>query len=233
MNLIRIQAIFMKDYKEFSRNYAVSTMVLLPLIMAFIYNKTGVDSMQAYFLPINLAFVAVTSFVQCCLIAEEKERNTLRSLMLSPASLLDILLGKSLLVFSITALTIMLSIFLVGYNPANWLIIATALFLSAVFYIGLGTLCALFTKTILEASVAILPIMLIFSFGPFALQLSGTYPILQIAEWLPSAQIIILAVSIEHVFTATEILAPIILILVWSIIIWFFTIILYKKRMVD
>ncbi|MFC7685995.1 ABC transporter permease [Ureibacillus sp. GCM10028918] len=233
MNLTRIQAIFMKDYKEFSRNYAVSTMVLLPLIMAFFYNQTGVDSMQGYFLPINLAFVAVTSFVQCCLIAEEKERNTLRSLMLSPATLFDILLGKSLLVFSISAITVLLSIYLVGYNPANWLIIGIVLFLSAVFYIGLGTLCALFTKTILEASVIILPIMLVFSFGPFALQLSERYPILQIAEWLPSAQIVLLAESLEYGFSATDLLVPIIVILVWSILIWFFTIVLYKKRMVD
>ncbi|MDN4495186.1 ABC transporter permease [Ureibacillus aquaedulcis] len=233
MNLTRIHAIFMKDYKEFSRNYAVSTMVLLPLIMALIYNQTGIESMQGYFLPVNPAFVAVTSFVQCCLIAEEKERNTLRSLMLSPATLFDILLGKSLLVFTISAITIILSVYLVGYNPANWLILGMALFLSAVFYIGLGTLCALFTKTILEASVAILPIMLIFSFGPFALQLSGKYPILQIAEWLPSAQIILLAESIEQAYTATDIMVPIITILVWSIITWFFTIVLYKKTMVD
>ncbi|QCR34042.1 ABC transporter permease [Lysinibacillus sp. SGAir0095] len=233
MNLTRIQAIFMKDYKEFSRNYAVSTMVLLPLIMAFFYNQTGVDSMQGYFLPINLAFVAVTSFVQCCLIAEEKERNTLRSLMLSPATLFDILLGKSLLVFSISFVTILLSIYIVGYNPANWLIIGIVLFLSAVFYIGLGTLCALFTKTILEASVAILPIMLIFSFGPFAILLSEKYPIMQLAEWLPSAQIVLLAESIEQAYTASDILVPIITLLVWSIIIWAFTIVLYKKRMVD
>ncbi len=233
MNITRIQAIFMKDYKEFSRNYAVSTMVLLPLIMAIFYKQTGVDSLQGYFLPINLAFVAVTSFVQCCLIAEEKERNTLRSLMLSPASLFDILLGKSLLVFVISAITVLLSIYLVGYTPANWLIMSIALFLSAVFYIGLGTLFALFTKTILEASVAILPVMLIFSFGPFALVLSEQYPIIKIAEWLPSAQIVLLAESIEQVYTPADVLLPFATILVWSFITWAITIVLYKKRMVD
>ena len=41
--------------------------------------------------------VVVGSFVQCSLIAEEKEKNTLRGLMLSPASTLEILGGKSLL----------------------------------------------------------------------------------------------------------------------------------------
>lgn len=49
MSFTRIQAIFMKDYKEFSRNYAVSVMVFLPLILAFAYNKIGTSSIDAYF----------------------------------------------------------------------------------------------------------------------------------------------------------------------------------------
>jgi len=87
ISMTRIQAILMKDYKEFSRNYAVSTMVLLPLIMAFLYNQLGANTISMYFLPINMTFSIVTTYVQCSLIAEEKEKNTLRSLMLSPASL--------------------------------------------------------------------------------------------------------------------------------------------------
>ncbi|CAM5711206.1 ABC-2 type transporter transmembrane domain-containing protein OS=Lysinibacillus sphaericus OX=1421 GN=LYSIN_03142 PE=4 SV=1 [Lysinibacillus sphaericus] len=39
MSFTRIQAIFMKDYKEFSRNYAVSVMVFLPLILAFLTTR--------------------------------------------------------------------------------------------------------------------------------------------------------------------------------------------------
>ena len=72
MSMKRIQAIFMKDNKEFSRNYAVSIMVLLPLLLAFFYNKSGATTMQTYFLPINMTFAVVTAFIQCCLIAEEK-----------------------------------------------------------------------------------------------------------------------------------------------------------------
>ncbi len=127
MNFGRIQAILVKDYKEFIRNYAVSIMVFLPLILAFLYNKMGVSGIDTYFLPINLGFTAVTTFVQCCLIAEEKEKNTLRSLMLSPATLADILIGKGLLVFIISAVTIGLSIFLVGYEPSNILILSIGL----------------------------------------------------------------------------------------------------------
>lgn len=101
MSMKRIQAIFMKDYKEFSRNYAVSAMVFMPIFLAFFFNKMGVETIQDYLIPINTTLAMVTAFVQCCLMAEEKENNTLRSLTMSPASIADILVGKSSLVFSI------------------------------------------------------------------------------------------------------------------------------------
>ncbi len=86
ISMTRIQAIFMKDYKEFSRNYAVSVMALMPLVLA-IFIKSSSTTIATYFLLINMTFSMVTTYVQCSLIAEEKEKNTLRSLMLSPASL--------------------------------------------------------------------------------------------------------------------------------------------------
>ncbi|WP_339261209.1 ABC transporter permease [Lysinibacillus sp. FSL K6-3209] len=229
MSFTRIQAIFMKDYKEFSRNYAVSVMVFLPLILAFAYNKIGTSSIDAYFLPINLVFAVVTAYVQCCLIAEEKEKNTLRNLMLSPASLADILIGKSLFVFIVTVVVVSLAIFLVGYEPANLLILAIALLLSTVFYIALGTLCGLFAKTIMEASIIVMPVMFIFSFGPFALSLASVYPILELAKWLPSSQLVLLAEALEGPYTMMDCIIPIVTITVWSLLTWGITGFIYKK----
>ncbi|EON73723.1 ABC transporter permease [Lysinibacillus sphaericus] len=233
ISMTRIQAIFMKDYKEFSRNYAVSTMVLLPLILAFLYKKIGVNDISSYFLPINLTFAVVTAYVQCCLIAEEKEKNTLRSLMLSPASLADILIGKSLFVFIVSLIVVTMTIFLIGYNPASVVILAIALVLSTIFYIALGTLCGLFAKTIMEASIIVLPVMFIFSFGPIALAFSTTYPILKVAEWLPSSQLVILGEALESNYTTMGVLIPLATIVIWSLLTWVVTGFIYKKRMVD
>ena len=233
MSMKRIQAIFMKDYKEFSRNYAVSTMVLLPLLLAFFYNKSGANTMQMYFLPINMTLAIVTAFIQCCLMAEEKESNTLRSLMMSPASIAYILIGKSSLVFSITAVILSLSIYLVGYTPANIIVLALALIVSIVFYLALGTICGLYTKTVMEASVAVLPVMGLFSFGPLALSLSEKYPALTVAEWLPSAQLILLAESLETVAPAKELIVPFVVMIAWTVLALVVTTVLYKKRMTD
>ena len=69
-----------------------------------------------------------------------------------------------------------MAIFLVGYEPANLFILAIALLLSAVFYIALGTICGLFAKSIMEASIIVLPVMVIFSFGPLPFYFHDHHP---------------------------------------------------------
>lgn len=232
ISMTRIQAIFMKDYKEFSRNYAVSVMALMPLVLA-IFMKSSSTTIATYFLLINMTFSMVTTYVQCSLIAEEKEKNTLRSLMLSPASLGDILIGKSLFVFIITIVVVALTIFIVGYNPANLFILAIALILSTVLYIALGTLCGLFSKTIMEGTLVTLPVVLIFSFGPLALVMPSANPILKIAEWLPSSQLVLLAEALEGAHSTMDVIIPMATIIVWSLVTWIVAGFIYKKRMVD
>ena len=233
MSMKRMQAIFIKDYKEFSRNYAVSVMVFLPLFLALFYNKSGVNSIEAYLLTINMTLAIVTAFIQCCLIAEEKESNTLRSLMMSPASIADILIGKSALVFSISAVILALTIYLLGYKPANILVLSLALVISILFYIAIGLICGLFTKTVMEASLAVLPVMGVFSFGPMALALSEKYPFVKIAEWLPSAQLNILAKGLETAMPVKEIAVSLVIMGGWTIAAFAIASMLYKKRMTD
>ena len=90
----------------------------MPLILAFIYGKMGDIRLKLHYMVINLTLVTVGTFVQCSLIAEEKEKNTLRGLMLSPASTLEILGGKSLLSF-ISMIIVIIGAYLTGYQPEN------------------------------------------------------------------------------------------------------------------
>lgn len=232
LSIKRVRAIFIKDYKEFSRNYAVSTMVLLPLLLAFLYNKTGADTLQPYFMTINMTFAIVTTFIQCCLIADEKENNTLRSLMMSPATMADILIGKSTLVFSITAIILALTIYLLGFSSANMFVLVLGLIISAVFYLALGIICGLFTKTVMEASLAVLPVMAIFSFGPMGLMLADTYPILAILKWLPSSQLLLIE-EYSIAGTTSSVWVSLIVITAWTIIALLIANMLFKKRMTD
>ena len=229
----RIQAIFMKDYKEFSRNYVLSSGVLMPLVLAFFYGRMDSNSIDMYFLPLNVTLSMITTYVQACLIAEEKERNTLRGLMMSPASTFDILFGKSLLVFLMTAIILALSSYLVGYAPEQIVVIALALALSTAFYLALGTICGLFTKSIMEASLAVLPVMIIFTFGPMALALGEDHLLYKIVETLPSTQLIQLAELSQANVAFTELIGAFSIITAWTVGAIAISVVLFNKRTKD
>lgn len=229
----RVGAIFQKDYKDFSRNMATSIVIFMPPILAAIYGRMGIGSIDSYYMLINLTFSMVATFVQCCLIAEEKEKNTLRGLMLSPANTTEILSGKSLLSFILTIGVIIISIFLAEYKPQNIFVIALAIVISSFFYIGLGTLLGLFAKSVMEASVIVLPVMIIFSFGSFIIDLSTQYPILKVAKTLPNVQLIELANKVEAGANFGNVISNLGIISLWVIAVGFLTVIIYRKRMVD
>ena len=160
-----VNAIFHKDFKDISRNSAVSVKALMPLILAFIYGKMGDLSIDMHYMIINFTLVTVGSFVQCSLIAEEKEKNTLRGLMLSPASTLEILGGKSLLSTIASMIIVVIGIMLTGYRPDNVVVISIAILFTSLFFIGLGSLLGLLSKSVMEASLLVLPFLFIFGFG--------------------------------------------------------------------
>lgn len=229
----RIIAILQKDYKDLSRNLFVSTTLIMPLLMAVLFGRMGIEGIASHYLIINLGFILVGAYVQSSLIAEEKEKNTLRGLMLSPASTLEIFCGKSLLSFIATAVVVAGSIWLSGYNPRNLAVIAIALVLSAVFYVGLGTLIGLFTKSVMEASVVIVPIMFIFSSGSFLTSFIGKYPVLAVVEYMPNLQLLELANRVEDGAGLGDVMLHLLVILVWVLVIHAVAAYVYKKRMVD
>src|SRR5699024_6536358 len=158
----RMLAIFQKDL---SKNMFVGTTFILPFMMAILYRN--IEWMEGYYLVINLAFVSIAFFVQCALIAEEKKMNTLRGLMLSPATIPEILGGKSLVSFLLTILTIIICVKFIGYQPEHLGLISIALLLSLIFYLALGTMLGLLTKTVIEASIIMMPVVFVFGFSSF------------------------------------------------------------------
>lgn len=109
MKMNRVMAIAEKDFKEFMRNMMLLTMPILPIVMTVIFSKTplaGEEDTRLAILMIAICLGAVLTGTIMTMIAEEKEKNTLRGLVNSPASMMDILIGKSLVVSFFTIITI-------------------------------------------------------------------------------------------------------------------------------
>ncbi|MGG4142467.1 ABC transporter permease [Paenibacillus algorifonticola] len=235
ISLKRAQAIFVKDYKEFSRNYALSIMLIFPIILALLLRAAGATSSLpgSFATVLNLSFVLLTCFAQACLIAEEKERNTLRSLMMTPATTMDVLIGKSTLVFVMSAVALAIATYLFGYEPARIWAFVAAIILSIILYTAVGTICGLFSKTLLDASLSIIPVTIVFSGAPWGAFLVDNYPIFKVLDYMPSSQIVHL-LGIPHTgFTTGELLKPLLIILAWAVGLTIVSVILYQRRLKD
>ncbi|MCK2157704.1 ABC transporter permease [Exiguobacterium sp. 17-1] len=226
----RAMAIFQKDVKDVSKNVFVGTTLLVPILMAIVYKNIGEVTLEIHYTVINLTFSSVAAFVQCTLIAEEKEKNTLRSLMLSPATTLEILGGKSVLTALITLLTIIISAVITGYTPSHLFIIVIALLISCLFYLALGTLLGLMTSSVMEASVAVLPVMFLFGFGTLLQQVSDKYPVLSVVDYLPNLQLLELAKKVEDGASFSSLSINLIIILIAGVLFSALVFMIYKKR---
>lgn len=229
----RIYAIFQKDLKDLSKNLYVTSIFILPFLMAFLYGKMYDANLEIHYIIINLTLASVTAFIQCAVIAEEKEKHTLRGLMLSPASVVDILTGKSLVSFVLSVVTIVLCAMITGYEPANIVYVSIAIFISMLFYLALGTVFGLLTRTVVEASVIFLPVIFLFGFGSMLMMLVDKYPVLSFIEYLPNIQLVDFAYKVEEGAGFGELWSHLAILLAWGIVTIILAAIVYKKREID
>ena len=230
LSLKRINSIFQKDLKEFSRNYAISSMLLMPLVFAFIYGRLGTEdgvSLMIHLLVVNLTFGMCTAYIQCCLLAEEKEHHTLRGLMLSPASILDILLGKSLLTFVSSAIILTLSLKITHFNPEQLWLAIVVFTLNIIFYIGVGTLFSLVTNSIVGASFASLPVMLIAVAGSSVVPFADKHIIFKLITYLPGGQLYYLLDAPSQ----AGLIKGLMITIAWVVVVWAVTALLYNKQL--
>ena len=195
MNLTRVMAIFEKDLKEFLKNMMLFTSALIPIILAFFFTNVG-GGAEGELPPEILAiiagvvFSAVSFSAIMTMIAEENEKDTLRGLLQSPATFMDIILGKSLVISLMTIISLVASIFLI--QPENYWTAENivSLILLGLFFINLGIGIGLLVKSVATTSVYLIPIMFIFGFTPYIeLIITDTDSIaIKIAEYFPLYQ---------------------------------------------
>ncbi|GGJ88488.1 hypothetical protein GCM10007063_08770 [Lentibacillus kapialis] len=206
MNVQRISAIFEKDMKDFMKNMMLLMMPVIPIVLALLYSRMGDGDKELpiliIYLVVGVTFSAVTSSVMMTMMAEENEKKTLRGLILSPASFLDIIIGKSLVTGLITFISLTVSLAIIGIEPFLSIRAILGLILLFLFFLFLGIGIGLFSKSLAATSAYLMPIMFLFGFTPMiqflgiaedsmAIKIAGAFPIMQAMElhdsasWLP------------------------------------------------
>jgi len=197
MSTRRISAIFEKDLKDLLKNPMLLIPILIPVILALTFDRvtrTPEFPPAAAYIIIGGLFAVVTSGTILSMMSEEKEKKTLRGLIGSPASLLDIVIGKSMVTGIATAASLIVSALIVGIGTFLNVKTLAALILLFLFFLLLGVSMALFSKSTAATTGLLMPFSFLFGFTPMIGALNivsedgiagralGQFPVMQALE---------------------------------------------------
>lgn len=229
----RVNAIFIKDWKDLQRNFYVIFTLAIPLMLAAFIGRIGEANGDFGTLPINMSLVIAGAFIQAAMVAEEKEKNTLRGLLLSPASTAEIFVGKSMLSAVMTIVVIIGSIFLSDYKVPSSVLFTVSILLSLVFYIAIGTILGLLSRTVMETSIIGMPVLFIFGMSSMFKSMSGNETLIKIISYLPNEQLDTIWIGLSNGKELTNIFGNLLVLLGWVAVSVVITMVIYKKRRFD
>ncbi len=232
MQVARIQAIFEKDIKDFMKNSMTVFMPIVPIILAILYSRMGSGTdeempLMMVYLVIGIAYSTVTTNSMMALMAEENEKKTLRGLIMSPASYIEIIIGKSLVTAVITFITLVISLFIIGGSVILDGQHIIGLFVLYFFFLFLGIGVGLFVKSVGMTTAYSMPIMLVFGFSPMIefLGFEANSFIMKIATYMPVNQLVDMG--------ETRSWGAIGIVLVWTVAASIFAFICFQKLKKD
>ncbi|WP_339320346.1 ABC transporter permease [Paenibacillus sp. FSL R10-2734] len=230
----RVSAIVVKDVKDLLKNsYIILITIFLPLGLAAMLSRSDSDDASLLGTPINLALVITGAFVQATMMAEEKEKNTLRALLLSPATRMEIMLGKSFLSSLITILVVIGSIFLSKMQVPGFFYFSIMILLSLIIFISFGTIIGLVSRTVMETSIVGLPLLVIFTYGSLISTMLDNPVIKTFISYLPTESFSAALTSLEQNGGFSEIKWHLLNMLLWAIGSLVIAVIVYGKRSFD
>lgn len=230
----RVSAIIVKDVKDLLKNsYMILITILLPLGMAAMLSRSESGDTSLLGMPINLALVITGAFVQASIMAEEKEKNTLRVLLLSPATRMEIILGKSLLSSVITILVVIGSILISKIQVPEFFYFTIMILLSIIIFVSFGTIIGLVSRTVMETSIVGLPLLVIFTYGSIISAMLDIPIISTIISYLPTESFSMALTELDQNGGFSEIKWHLLNMLLWAIGSLVIAVIVYGKRRFD
>lgn len=229
----RMNAIFQKDWKELYKNSYILFTLAMPLAFAALLGRVGEDNAAFHSMPITLALLISGVFIQAAMIAEEKEKNTLRGLLLSPATTTEILIGKSALTFIMTVLVIIGSIFLSDFQVTHVPLFSLIIIINLIFYISIGTILGLLSRTVMETTIIGMPVMVIFGLAPMFSSLVESPAILKLINFLPSERFTAAWTAVSNGQGFSDLTSHIFILAVWAGAALVLTFVIYGKRQFD
>lgn len=232
----KIMILYRKDILDILKNISISISCIMPLFFAILYRYMFTDLplpegyLLTLILALNLTMTAV--IIPATSIAEEKEKHTLRTLMLSNISGLEFCMSKMLTTSSLLLITNILIFFILDVSPVHIPALILATLVGSLPMILLGAVIGLAARDQMTAGVYEVPLMLIFLLPSIFAAISSTAEF--IARITPCNALIQVVLKItEEQFVSKDTFLSIAVILIWILIASTIFILLFKKKGTD
>ncbi|CAM4065113.1 ABC transporter permease [Bacillus manliponensis] len=232
-SLKRFSAIFRKEMQDLKSNAQMLLMTMVPLALALFYRQMQGGKEVLAVIVIAMIWCMVTMLVQATLIAEEKEKHTLRVVMLSPASALEVLCGKALPVILLSVILSVASLFILDIVKVNQLLLGIVLLLGTLFTIIVGTIIGLVSKNMVHVSVIGTPFMMLLIGTPVLQRMIDNEFIKEVLSFLPMDHLGLALLSIFEGKGFAAIDMHILNVSVWVVIALIACLFTYKKKQLD
>lgn len=165
-----ITAVFLKQIKETFRNKTILIQFLMfPVMVIIMENAIKLENMPEHFFVKLFAVMFVGMAPLTCMsaiISEEKEKNTLRALMMSNVKPFEYLLGVGAYVFIMCIIGAVVFAVCGGYEGKDLLVFMTVMGAGILLSALTGAVIGVFSKNQMSATSLTIPVMMIFSFLP-------------------------------------------------------------------
>lgn len=214
-----------KDFRLMFTNKNMLIMILLPIGFAVLY-QTIFGDVQEQGMPegfvltlcelLNLSAIPLTGLAM--MVAEEKEKNTLRVLMLNDVSALEYIMGKTVAVLCLMEVITIAIFFITGtaiaYLPM-FLLITTLTSISMLLF---GSIVGLMSKDQMSTSTLSTPLMILFLIPPMFQNMNDI--IAKVASIVPTTRMLDIindAMKEQSIFTSVH-MFDFAVILIWIIL---------------
>ncbi len=226
----RIFSIFKKDYLEIKKNNYLFLTACMPILFSIlIYFNVGEDASDIeLFLTLCGTYVFSIILVLASTIAEEKEYKTLEALIMSPASFIEILVGKSIVPILIGVFNYFMGCyFLLDLDLHSDITELVLLILMIVFSVLLGILIGLVSKNITQVNLLFIPVFVFVTLPVLYDQLLKYNEWLYAIRYLPSAQQYALFINDTNLFLSIS------LIVLWSVLVTVLNYYFYRRVIIN
>ena len=227
----KIGALFRKDLKDTIKNNQFLLLALLPILFTTLYRflsfDNGVTLDHSFVLTMGLLMnISMQPLsVMSMMIAEEKEKNTLRTLMLSNVTAATFLVSKTLVIFLLVQLVNLVIYFIagVGLITFGWFLLITSF--SLLCMILFGAVIGIMSKNQMATGMYTAPAMLLFLMPAIFAQISEA--IANIAQFSPTYAMMQLLLTNERTGFYIAVL------LVWTVLATALFGLIYQKKRLD